>query len=258
MIRSLVMISAIARVAAAEPAVWSSLPSATPTTGGVVRAAVGRAEVETTHELSVLWTVRGQLRVAPSVQLELGLTGEFADDFTMAGPLLAATWTRPLGSLRVAVRGAFAVAVPDELDMDSTASSLLVHDPLVAWAGAHTATLQGSLQGELDTMRWAVGAGVVRMMPREIARDLTLARIDAGFSGRFARRWTWVIEAGLLSDVLDEEFDEGTNVVPMWSAGVHRHFRAASIGVVTTGAWVGGSRDDMLGPSFLIDLRGPL
>src|SRR5688500_10091436 len=110
MIRSLVIIAATSGVASAEPAIWHAQPAPSPSTGAAVAAAVGNAEVDTKHALSLLWTVRAHLRVIDSLQVELGLTGEIADDFRMAGPLLAATWTRPVGTLQLVVRGAFAFA----------------------------------------------------------------------------------------------------------------------------------------------------
>jgi hypothetical protein len=44
----------------------------------------------------------------------------------------------------------------------------------------------------------------------------------------------------------------------MWTTGFHHHHDTLAIGVLATGAHVGGARDDRLGPTVMLDLRGSL
>jgi hypothetical protein len=86
----------------------------------------------------------------------------------------------------------------------------------------------------------------------------TLIRADVAVGGEIDEHWTWSIELGVSSDIVDEEEPEGTDFVPLWNLGAHRHWSSHSIGVATAGGWIGGTKRDVLGPSVLVDMRGEL
>jgi hypothetical protein len=162
-------------------------------------------------------------------------------------------------SLGVAVRGIASPALTDAVTHmpPNVSSSLLAHDPLVAWSGGHSLTLQAALHGDAG-VRWGIAASVVEVMPSLLPRHQTLVRADAALAGPLGPCWTWAVEIGATSDALDEEYDEGTDLVPLWTIAAHHHRGAYSFGVATTGGWVAGTRRDVLGPSAFIDMRGPL
>jgi hypothetical protein len=254
-------------VAHADVETWTAQPASTSSTGAAVRVGVGladRALVVERSSTTIMMLSRVHVCVLPQLQLELSLGAELGDYgdalVVLASPALAATWLTPLDdSRRLAIRGIVSPAIADRAGTMPTnvSSSLLAHDPLVAWSAGHSASLQISLQGDAS-VRWGIAASVVHLVPTELPGQQTLVRVDAALAGPIAPRWTWAVEVGVTSDVLDEDYDEGTDVVPLWTAGAYHHRGEHAFGIVTTGGWVGGTRDDLLGPSILFDLRGPL
>jgi hypothetical protein len=94
--------------------------------------------------------------------------------------------------------------------------------------------------------------------PHDGLRHQTLLRVDGAMQGQIDPCWTWQLEIGALSDVIDEEYDEGTDVVPLASASIHHHRGSTAIGASLTGGYMGGERSSMIGPSVLLDWRGEL
>lgn len=241
---------------------WIAQPPTVASTGAAVRLGFGHVErADYEAPVVIMLLTRAYVRVSARLQVDLALEGELGEELVvLAPPTFAATWMTALDeSRRFALRGIASPAIVDNLTAMSTnsASSMLAHDPLVAWSAAHTLALQAAVHGGA-IVQWGIAASIIELIPSELPRHQTLVRIDAALGGPFAGCWTWAVEVGASSDVLDEESDEGTDLVPLWTAGVHHHRGDISIGAVTTGGWVGGTRSELLGPSVFLQLRGPL
>jgi hypothetical protein len=247
---------------------WIAVPSFVPSTHAVVRFGIGEAEAaghrydsEPRSMIAVISMVRIGVRVAPQIELSLTASEDFSErGMYLAAPALAATWATARDGTYFAVRGAAAVAVERMADRPpgNLASSLLAHDPLVASAQAYTALLQGAAAFPTGPVRSSVAVMVSDARIQDETRHQSLLRVDGALQGQLDRCWTWELELGLVSDLIDEEYDEGTDVVPLWSASIHHHRGTTAIGASLTGGYVGGERGSMIGPSALIDWRGDL
>lgn len=243
---------------------WIAQPATVATSGAAIRVGAGQVEDgarDFDTSMLIMMVARARLAVMRQVQLDLSLAGELGDDLVvLASPTVAGTWMTTIDeSTRVAIRGIASPAITSGVTFmpPNRSGSLLAHDPLVAWSAAHSLALQAAVHGDAE-VQWGVAASIIEIVPTELARHQTLLRIDAAVGGRLSPCWTWAAELGASSDVLDEEADEGTDIAPLWTAGVHHHRGDYAVGFTTTGGWVGGSRDDLVGPSVFIDMRGPL
>jgi len=221
-------------------------------------------------------SVRVAFRVTPWASITAGVIGE-ADDFgfwtdsspralhsaTVGAPFVAAVARYDVRDDRsILVRAIAALSVKKERDSSlGVASSVLAHDPTITWAAAHAGTVQVALAGTDGGIRWTGAVAAVGLITDGMTirpRSHVLLRADAGAEGWLHRCWSWEVEVGAISDTLDEDTDEGTDLVPVWNVGLRHHRGPLWLGFSSAGGWIGGARRSVLGPSVTFEIGGSL